>query len=96
MRVASVGIASQRKTIMMRATQLSLSSKQSQRRFATHSRVSRAAAAAAGSSDASKAAKGGKGASETLEFQAETRKLLDIVANALYTEKEGWLVGCCC
>lgn len=26
---------------------------------------------------------------ETMEFQAETRKLLDIVANALYTEKEG-------
>jgi len=29
-----------------------------------------------------------KGASESLEFQAETRKLLDIVAQSLYSEKE--------
>ena len=29
-----------------------------------------------------------KGEGETLEFQAETRKLLDIVAKSLYSEKE--------
>lgn len=28
------------------------------------------------------------GAAEKLEFQAETRKLLDIVAKSLYSEKE--------
>ena len=29
-----------------------------------------------------------KGAASTMEFQAETKKLLDIVANSLYTDKE--------
>lgn len=28
-----------------------------------------------------------KGTTETLSFQAETRQLLDIVANSLYTDK---------
>ena len=31
------------------------------------------------------------GATETKEFQAETKKLLDIVANSLYTDKEVFL-----
>jgi hypothetical protein len=46
---------------------------------------------------ASVAAETSSGATpETLEFQAETRKLLDIVAGALYTEKEVCAAFCAC
>ena len=37
---------------------------------------------------ASAAAANEQGATERLEFQAETKNLLDIVANSLYSEKE--------
>ena len=36
-------------------------------------------------------AKGGEGKKKTMEFQAETKQLLDIVTNSLYTDKEVFL-----